>query len=133
MPVSDVRTMERSEDPMRQSYADWTTLYKRNADAMLASGQAVISGYQSVSSELLAFYQSRMKSGLDAGKRLTQCISPEDAVELQIDFTQAALKAYVEEFKKVGELTGKVMAEAFAPLDQRASHVATKAAESVAA
>lgn len=133
MPASNVRAIDRSEDALHQSYADWTSLYKGNVDAVLASGRAVIKGYQSVGTELLAFYQSRMKSGLDMGKSLAECTSPEVALELQIDFTQSALKAYVDEFKKVGELTGKVMTDTFEPLNQRASHVATKAAESAAA
>jgi hypothetical protein len=133
MPASNVRAIEQPDDALRQSYAEWTTLYKGNLDAVMASSQAVISGCQSVGTELLAFYQSRMKNGLEASQRLAQCSSPEAAVELHIDLAKSALKAYVDEFRKVGDLTGKIMTDAVAPLRARASQIATKAEESVAA
>lgn len=133
MAASSVRSIERPEEVVQQSYADWSAAYKDNLDAMLASGQAAISGYQAVASELLAFYQSRLKSGLDVSKRLAECTSPDAAAEVQIEFANGALKAYLDEFKKVGELSGKLAAEAFAPLRARASESAGKAQESAAA
>lgn len=133
MAASNARAIERPEEVVQQSSADWMASYKDNLDAMLASGQAVISGYQAVATELLAFYQSRLKNGLDVSKRLAECTSPDAAAEVQIEFANGALKAYLDEFKKVGELSGKVATEAFAPLRARASEAAGKAEESAAA
>lgn len=133
MAAANVTSIEQAEDQVRQGYADMAALYKGNFESVFASSQAMIEGYQTVSAELLAFLQSRMKENLEFGKRLAACGSPEGALEVQVEYAKSMVRAYTDELKTVGDLTSKVASEAFAPLKGRIESVSTKAKESVAA
>jgi hypothetical protein len=133
MAADNIMPFEQVEDSWRQGYAGFAALYKDNVNALLAANQAAISGYQSISAELLAFLQSRMKNGLEASQRLASCSSPESMIELQVEYAKSAVKAYSDEVGRLGELTGEVLRQASAPVAGRARAVVSKAAESVAA
>jgi phasin family protein len=133
MAADNVMSIEQVEAKWRQSYADFSSLYKGNMDAMVAASQAAISGYQSLSAEMLAFLQSRMKTGLETSQKLASCGSPESMIEIQVEYTRAAYAAYAEEVKKLSELSGKILTDAVAPLGARAKAVPAKMAESAAA
>jgi phasin family protein len=130
---SNVTSIEHVEDQMRQGYSDLAGMYKGNADAMMAAGQAMISGYQTLNAEMLAFLQSRVKDGLATSQRIAECQSPQTAMELQLDYGKATLQAYVDEFDKVVQLSGRVMTDAFGPLKSRTEAVVDKATSSLAA
>lgn len=133
MAVANVTSIEKVEDKMRQGYADMAALQKGNLESVVASSQAGINGYQTLSAELLAFTQSRMKEAMDLGKRLSACQSPESAMEAHSEFMKSAIKAYTDELKTLNDLGGRITREAFAPLQARADSVGTKIKESVAA
>jgi len=126
-------SIEQIEDKWRKGYADMTSLYKGNVDAMLAASRAMIGGYQSLSAELLAFTQSRMKHGLETSRRLAECQSPESVFELQAEFAREAFKAYADECKKLGEMSGRTFTETCAPLNAQTKAAAVKTTESAAA
>jgi phasin family protein len=133
MAAANVTSIEQVEDKMRQGYADMATLQKGNFESVLASSQAMINGYQALSTELLAFVQSRMKEGMEFGKRLASCQSPESAIEANSEFVKGAIKAYTEELRTLGDLGGRMTRETFAPLQERAENVGAKVEENVAA
>ena len=133
MAVANVTSIEEVEDKVRQGYADMTALQKGNLESMAASSRAVINGYQTLSAELLAFTQSRMKEAMEFGKRLSACQSPESAMEAQSEFVKSAMKAYTDELRTLGDLGGRITREAFAPLQAHADSVGTRVEESVAA
>jgi hypothetical protein len=130
---SNVTSFEQVEDQMRQGYSDLAGMYKGNFDAMMAAGQAMMGGFQTLNAEMLVFLQSRVKDGLATSQRLAECQSPQSAIELQLDYGKAMLQAYVDEFDKVTKLSGKVMTEAFAPLKSRTEAMVSKATSSLAA
>jgi hypothetical protein len=133
MTVDNVTSIDETETKLRQGYADMTAMYQDNFNAVMAAGQAAISGFQAVNAELLAFLQSRAKDGLTTGQRLAECGSPEMAIEVQLDYTKFALQAYIDEFGKLNELTGRVLVDVMAPLKGRADVVTQKTAAALAA
>jgi phasin family protein len=133
MAATNVRSMDQVEDEVREGYADMANLQKDNLESMLASSQAMINGYQTISSELLAFVQSRMKEGMDFGKRLAACQSAESVLEVHSEFVKSAIKAYTDELRTLGDLGSRISREAFAPLQAGADRVGAKVKESVAA
>ena len=133
MAGENVTSIERAEDKVRQGYADWTDMYKANMAAGIASGQAVINGWQALNAELLAFVQSRVKSGLETGRRIVGCTSPASAIEIQMEYGRLALQAYVDESRRIGELFGKVVTDTIEPLRTQGNTAAAKAKDSVAA
>src|SRR5688572_3277028 len=108
MVAEHVQSFAQAEDSWRKEYDNLTALYQGNVNAMLAASQAAISGYQSLSSELLAFFQSRMKTGLEAAKGITSCTSPDSLVEFQVEYMKAALRAYADELGRLGELSREI-------------------------
>lgn len=133
MAADNVTSIERVEDKVREGYADWSDMYKANLAACVASNQAMITGWQSLSAELLAFLQSRMKGGLEAGQRFAACTSPESAVEIQVEYGRSALQAYADESRRIGEMLGKVVTETIEPLRTQATAATSKAKKSAAA
>lgn len=130
---SNVTSIEQVGDQVRQGYTDLAAMYKGNFDAMMAAGQAMVSGVQTLNAEMLAFLQSRVKDGLATTQRLAECQSPQTAIELQLDYGKAMLQAYIDEFDKVTQLSGKVMTDTFTPLKTRTEAVVDKATSSLAA
>jgi hypothetical protein len=133
MAAANVTSIERVEDEVRQGRMNMAALHKGNLESMVASSRAVINGYQTLSSELLAFAQSRMKEGLDFGKRLAGCQSPESAMEAHSEFVTSAIRAYTDEFRTLGDLGGRITRDAFAPLQAQSEGIAAKGKESAAA
>jgi hypothetical protein len=131
--ADNVTSIDDAETRLRQGYADITAMYHDNFNAVMAAGQAAISGFQAVNAELLAFLQGRAKDGLATGQRLAECGSPEMAIEVQLDFTKFAMQAYIDEFGKLNELTGRVLVDVLAPLKGRADVVTKRTVAALAA
>lgn len=83
---------------------DYAALYQGSIDTVMAANQALIGGAQAIGAEMLAFWQSRLKEGLATGHRLTECASPQDATELQLEYLKAAWQAYADQGTKVAGL-----------------------------
>ncbi|HEX6144799.1 MAG TPA: phasin family protein [Geminicoccaceae bacterium] len=133
MAANNVTSMQKVENDVRKGYADAASFYRDNLDAMVASSQAMIRGMQAVNSETLAFYQARMKETLDAGRRLIACQNPEAAWETQVDFMRSSIEAYSDEFKKMTDMSGKLMNESLSPLASRTGAIGKATSDAVAA
>ena len=127
MADDNVTPLQKTEDQMRQGYADLAALYKSNLEAVMVSAQAVIGNLQAINGETLAFVQSRMKESLSTSKRLAECTSPEAAIEIQLEFAKAALQSYVDQYSKLGELGSRLVSDSFAPLKQTADAMPRRA------
>ena len=123
MATNNVTSVRDVEDGLRRGYDDAASLYRGNLDAMMASTKAMIDGMQVVSAEALAFFQSRMKETLEASRRLAACRDAGAAFETQIDFMRSSVQAYADVFKRMADVSGKVMNESFSPLAARGSEV----------
>ncbi len=71
---------------------------------LMQAGRAVIEGGQQVSAEMLAFWQSRLKEAVATARGLLECASAQDAWEIQMEYAQAALQAYVDQSTKMAGL-----------------------------
>lgn len=79
-------------------------LYQGSIDTLMATNQALIGGAQAIGTEMLAFWQSRLKEGFATGNRLTECRSTQDAAEIHLEHLRAAWQAYLDHGTKVAEL-----------------------------
>ena len=86
---------------------DQAALYAAGFNRLVSAGHGLIDGYQAVSAEMLAFWQSRLKEGLAIGQRLLECDSVEGALEVQLDYAKAAIQAYVDQAAKIGDLASR--------------------------
>jgi hypothetical protein len=78
--------------------------YTSELNAFMSAGQALIDGCQAINAEMLAFWQSRLKDGLATGQRLMENSSPQDALEIHLDYAKAELQAYLDQSTKIAGL-----------------------------
>jgi hypothetical protein len=91
------------------------TMCAEGVSTLVAAGQALIGGCQAMSAEMLAFWQSRLKEGLNTGQRLIECDSPEVALEIQMDYAKTALQAYLDQSAKIGDLVSRSFTQGLLP------------------
>jgi hypothetical protein len=133
MAADNVTSIQQVQDQVRDGYADLAALYKGNVEAMMASNQALVGGWQTVTAALLAFLQSRAKEGLATGQRLAECGSPGRAAEIQLDFARETVQAYADQLNQLGNTVRQVLNDAYLPFARRVEAGRRSAADSVAA
>ena len=121
-------SIERTDDPVGGSYDDGAALFRSRLDALMASSQAVIGGWQTMHGVLLAFLQSRAKESLATGQRLAECGSPQDALEIQLDFARLALQAYADHLNTMGKIASQTLSGCLQPPKRQADAAAERAA-----
>jgi hypothetical protein len=99
---------------------DQPASYGGDVNAFLSAGHTLIEGGQQVSAEILAFWQSRLKDALATGRRLLECASAQEACEIQLEYAQSALQAYVDQSAKVAGLAAHTLTDSLLPRAPRA-------------
>jgi hypothetical protein len=118
MTADNVTSIEQEAQPDPSS-AEAATLVQSGVGALIASGQALLNGGQTMHGALLAFLQSRAKESLAAGQRLAECRSPQDALAIQLDFARESLQAYADQFARLNELAAEALNASIQPLHGR--------------
>ena len=90
---------------------DQAALYGAWCNSMVAAGHELFVGAQEVTSDMLAFWQSRLKEGMVTVQRFLECDSAESAMEVQLDYAKGALQAYLDQFAKIGCATTRSFAQ----------------------
>jgi hypothetical protein len=86
-----------------------------DVNLFMLAGHGMIEGGQQVSAEMLAFWQSRLKDAVATGRRLLESASAQDAWEIQLEYAQSALQAYVDQSAKVAGLVGHTLIDSLLP------------------
>jgi hypothetical protein len=94
---------------------DYAANHASDLNAFMFAGQALIDGCQTIHAEMLAFWQSRLKDGLATGQRLLECGSPQSALEIQLDYSKAALQAYLDQSTKIAGLLTHAWTDSLMP------------------
>lgn len=84
-------------------------------EALMGASQALLDACQSINTEMLAFWQSRLKDGLATSARLLECTSTDDVLELQLDYAKAALQAHLDQSARLTRLVGQALDEVLSP------------------
>ena len=88
-------------------------------NALILAGHALVDGGQAINAEQLAFWQSRLKEDLATGQRLLECGSAENAWQIQLEYAQSALQAYVDQSTKVAGLIAHALTDSLLPQNAR--------------
>jgi hypothetical protein len=86
-----------------------------DVNLFMLAGHGMIEGGQQVSAEMLAFWQSRLKDAVATGRRLLECASAQDAWEIQLEYAQSALQAYVDQSAKIAGLVAHALTDSLLP------------------
>jgi hypothetical protein len=110
---------------------DQAASYTSDLTAFMSAGQALLDGCQAINAEMLAFWQSRLKDGLTTGQQLLECGSPQSAWEIQLDYTKAALQAYLDQSTRIAGLLTHALTDGLMP--NTAAQMAGGSAKALAA
>ena len=94
-------------EPIAPAGRNQAAIYANGFNTFVAAGHALVDGCQSVSAQMLAFCQSRLKDGLATGQRLLECGSPEAAMEIQLDFAKTAVQGYLDQSAKIASVLSR--------------------------
>lgn len=132
--ATETTTMLRQvEGKVLQSYADMNALYSEGLEAMVASNNTLVKGYQSMTNELLAFSQGQIKQGFDVSERMVAAGSLNLAAEIQADYLGGWARAYADECKKLGGMIETVVKELLMEAERGSKAVAAQVTAAAAA
>ena len=89
--------------------------YSGAVNALILAGHALVDGGQAINAEQLAFWQSRLKEDLATCQRLLECGSAQNAWQIQLEYAQSALQAYVDQSTKVAALIAHALTDSLLP------------------
>ena len=89
--------------------------YSGAVNAFILAGHALVDGGQAINAEQLAFWQSRLKEDLATCQRLLECGSAQNAWQIQLEYAQSALQAYVDQSTKVAVLIAHALTVSLLP------------------
>ena len=100
---------------------DQPASYSGAVNAFILAGHALVDGGQAINAEQLAFWQSRLKEDLATCQRLLECGSAQNAWQIQLEYAQSALQAYVDQSTKVAALIAHALTDSLLPKTPRAA------------
>ena len=98
---------------------DLDKISRLNAEGMetlMHSGNALMKAVGDLNTELLGFTKQRFDAGVAVGQSLAKCKSVQAAVELQMDFARTEAQIYLDEARKIMELTTQAAMTGLKPL-----------------
>ena len=113
------RAAQRGRETVHRGYDELADLMRGNLGATVASSRAMVNGLQALNAKLIGFAEGRVRHGLDHGRSLAACGSAREALQLQAAYVNDALRAYLDELARLGELVGKLMNDGWTPLARR--------------
>ncbi len=89
---------------------------KKNLDAALEAGGALVAGVQEISQMWLGLMQGALDDGLGASRRLAACRTTKDMIDAQGEIARASYEKFANESRKLSDLSAKVAGNVSAPL-----------------
>ncbi|MDJ0982934.1 MAG: phasin family protein [Kiloniellales bacterium] len=86
---------------------------------MLMANQAMLNGWTAFNQEVMAFADQRLRAELGRTESLIGCSSPEEALQLQASFVQAAGEDYLREAQKLMGMMMDISRDCWAPVEER--------------
>lgn len=84
-----------------------------NLEPIFQAGTRMLENWRAVNEELMEFGRTRLNRNLEAGRRVAQSTSLEQAIEAQAEFTRTAMKDYIAESNKLAELGTRALFGSF--------------------
>lgn len=115
-------TETANEAPVPVGSFDYRTLIDGSGDtlaAVMKSSEAVLQGMASLGNEVVSFAGKRIEENMATSQDFSQCRDVEQAFSLQCDYARKATEQYLEEARKIMELTSSMARASFSPFEER--------------
>jgi phasin family protein len=112
-------TVTKGLNTVINSTQDFVAAGKANLEAVNASGKIWAAGVQDLTRQMAATLQASYEESVVAFKALSAAKSLKEVIELQSNYSKAALAKAVAESKKVSETSVRLTEQVLAPLQAR--------------
>ena len=116
-----------------EKFDEFAGFQKANLEALFAAGSLAMKGFESIGDELLALNKKAMEDGLANAKKLMECKTVQDMVELQGDLARSQFEQLLATSTKLSEMYAKVAGDVAEPLQSRLGKAAQTMATPLAA
>lgn len=117
--INPVETAMKAAGSAFKGYDEAASVSKDNLDALMASGNVLAKGFESIAKSWMAFNQNALESGMGAAKEAFTAKNLKDLVEWQGQYVRQSFDALFDETAKLSEIGVKTAQEAFAPISER--------------
>jgi len=90
-------------------------------ETLMHSGNALMKAVGELNNELLGFTKQRFDAGLAVSQSLAKCKTVQAAMEVQMDFARTEAQIYLDEARKIMELTTQAAMNGLKPLQEVAN------------
>jgi phasin family protein len=101
-------------------------LQRANLEAVFAAGTKAMKSAETLSEELLAFNKKAMEEGVANAKKLFECKTMQEVVELQTDVACAQLETMMAQGTRMTDLALKIAGEIVEPMQARLGETVEK-------
>lgn len=96
--------IDKAFPPAGGRFGDLAGLQRANLEAAFAAGSRAMKNAEAISEHVLAFNRKAMEDGVATAKKLLECKTIQDVVELQTDVARAQLDTVLAESGRLAEL-----------------------------
>lgn len=107
--------------------ADFASMFAENGktfEAMAEANKAMMQGWSDMNQELMRFFGERFKQDMDCTQSLMGCSRPEEFMDVQRGFMEQAMRDYWAEAEKLMIIANGMARNGWAPVEERAAHLA---------
>lgn len=112
-------------DEAMKGFDQLSVFSKENVEAMIASTNAAMKGFETLNAELLSFSKKSMEDSVAAVKALSSAKNVREYVDIQNSLAKDSYDNFVTEASRVSEVAMKLTNDVFEPISGRVS-VATE-------
>jgi hypothetical protein len=89
-----------------------------NLAAFVKASEALWSGMNSMSQEMMQFASTRLRENMDLSGSVLQCGDPREAFRLECDYARTATRQYLDEANKLLTIAADTSQRSWAPIEE---------------
>lgn len=126
-------TVQKTFPQAAARFEELAGLQRANLEAVFAAGTTAVKNTETLSEEVLAYNKKAMEEGVASAKKLMECKTMQDVVELQTDLACAQLESMLAQGTKFTDLALKMAGEFVGPMQARLGETVEKLVKPLAA
>jgi len=126
-------TVEKTFPQAAARFEQLAGLQRANFEAVFSAGTVAMKNAETLSDELMAFNKKALEDGMANARKLLECKTMQEAVEMQTDLACAQIESTLAHASKVTDLALKMAGEFVEPIQDRFSQTVEKLGQPLAA
>lgn len=126
-------TVQKTFPQAAARFEELAGLQRGNLEAFFSAGTVAMKNVETLSEEMLAFNTKAMEDGVANAKKLMDCKTMQDVVELQTNLACAQFESMLAQGTKFTDLTLKMAGEIVEPMQARLGETVEKLGKPLAA